>query len=518
MAAWFPESFQSMSSASRPSQEHSDPSKPADTTDTSLEEVDTLLKQGGAAVHRLIFHPPQLEPPDVQAPPVLVDRTRNALSAAVLSCLQIQPQTVILHVYDLNNGVVQANAVGAFGVGMGGAFHVGTEVYGGEWAYGTRGVSCDPPRLLTSHKYNCSVIVGTTELDRLTTSEVLSSLVQQWSGLDYDTLGHNCCAFAAELCAQLGVGPMPPWVDRFSRLLHGGRKAGQDVGKKAAAITQEASRLAQSVPTHVQPHMDYAAQMGKQVLEASKSLWQQADQHAQTMLTRFWTRDGDEAASPEMAPAASFDPDFPQPLNLAGAQADLSRLPLPATASFDVGPTAAPLSQLQQQHLHPPVSRAAELVHPSASRGPPEIQSLDAHPARSAMGRAGPAHHPSSAPSAWEVYEVARQTSRTSSTASQSLSQVTPWGGEHPGGATGPRGGSQSFAPMQQPGWPPGQAAGPGRGSGTATLPPQKPSFRLQSVRHGQGGRLELAPTAAAAMNDRSRHLRPGVVGIAGTE
>ena len=39
---------------------------------------------------------------------------------------------------------------------IGGAFHSGVEVFGNEWSYGKRGVTCQPPRAAEDHVYRCS--------------------------------------------------------------------------------------------------------------------------------------------------------------------------------------------------------------------------------------------------------------------------------------------------------------------------------------------------------------------------
>jgi len=256
------------------------------------DEVDVLRKLGDMAVQQAVAFPPKLEECDSQAEVFYVDGTRNALSQAVLSCLQVRPNTVVLHVYDLNEGLVQANAVGVFQVGMGGAFHIGTEVYGGEWSYGVLGVTVDTPRLTTAHAYKCSVIAGCTDLDQVAVAELLKDLVKTWRSQDYDVIGHNCCGFASEFCNRLAVGPMPPWIDRLSRLLHGGRSAGEDVSKKAAAFTAEASRFALALPGKVQPHVERAAMLGMEMFDASRGVWEQADQQAQSILANLWAGTG----------------------------------------------------------------------------------------------------------------------------------------------------------------------------------------------------------------------------------
>eukprot|EP00441_Pelagodinium_beii_P041272 CAMPEP_0197638918 /NCGR_PEP_ID=MMETSP1338-20131121/13700_1 /TAXON_ID=43686 ORGANISM="Pelagodinium beii, Strain RCC1491" /NCGR_SAMPLE_ID=MMETSP1338 /ASSEMBLY_ACC=CAM_ASM_000754 /LENGTH=644 /DNA_ID=CAMNT_0043211579 /DNA_START=3 /DNA_END=1938 /DNA_ORIENTATION=+ len=143
---------------------------------------------------------------------------------------QVTPRTVLLHVYDLE-AFEDANNALAFmidEVTLGGAFHAGVEVFGGEWSYGKCGVKSDAPRTAEGHTYRCSIPLGDTKLPVEQVAQILLALCQSWRGGEYDLLSRNCCSFAAEFCKQLGVGEcFPAWVDRFARLLVNGRTAGQ---------------------------------------------------------------------------------------------------------------------------------------------------------------------------------------------------------------------------------------------------------------------------------------------------
>lgn len=101
---------------------------------------------------------------------------------------QIEPRTVILHVYDLDE-FKGANNVLAFSIDavtLGGAFHAGVEVYGGEWSYGTRGVTCEAPRCAEGHVYRCSIPLGETKMDPTQVADALVTLCQTWRGAGYD--------------------------------------------------------------------------------------------------------------------------------------------------------------------------------------------------------------------------------------------------------------------------------------------------------------------------------------------
>jgi hypothetical protein len=165
-----------------------------------------------------------LDPDVPQVDQILLDVERQEIVDS-----QLSPATVILHIYDVNALLTSANNVLSFSIG--GAFHTGLEAFGSEWSYGCGGVSCEPPRT-ADHIYRCSMILGQTTLIQWVTE--LHNMCQIWIGSDYDMLsGHNCNGFVAELCRRLDIGPIPHWVDRFSRIAHQGRKGSASIFRAA---------------------------------------------------------------------------------------------------------------------------------------------------------------------------------------------------------------------------------------------------------------------------------------------
>mmetsp|Transcript_13474 Transcript_13474/g.29722 ORF Transcript_13474/g.29722 Transcript_13474/m.29722 type:complete len:385 (-) Transcript_13474:152-1306(-) len=128
---------------------------------------------------------------------------------------------VSLNVYDLS----KSSLVGfwnrtAAGLGVGGAFHVGVEIFDQEWSYGWTqtgsGIACCPPYRHPNHVFLVSVPLGQICCSRL---ELLSALrsMGSWSGTDYNVIHHNCIHFAEALVDHLGVGPLPRWVATLSK-------------------------------------------------------------------------------------------------------------------------------------------------------------------------------------------------------------------------------------------------------------------------------------------------------------
>lgn len=105
---------------------------------------------------------------------------------------------------------------------IGGALHAGVEVFGKEWSYcGGRGpgtgVVADEPRGNRQHVFRESVLLGETMLSKDQVTFLIDGLLEEWRAEDYHWLHRNCLNFANELCALLGVGRLPPWVDRLAR-------------------------------------------------------------------------------------------------------------------------------------------------------------------------------------------------------------------------------------------------------------------------------------------------------------
>ncbi|OLP95096.1 hypothetical protein AK812_SmicGene22815 [Symbiodinium microadriaticum] len=101
-----------------------------------------------------------------------------------------------VHVYNLTEGFVKANSLLSVATrGSVGAFHVGVEVFGGEWSYGLYGVSVSPPRQQTRHVYKCSVLLGETELNEVQFAAVLRSAFQVGTLASADPCPPNAAPF-----------------------------------------------------------------------------------------------------------------------------------------------------------------------------------------------------------------------------------------------------------------------------------------------------------------------------------
>lgn len=136
---------------------------------------------------------------------------------------------VLLHVYDVSQeeSIQKLNRVLAHKdspLKLGGVFHAGVEVNGLEWSFGfsaseTRpGVSCVEPKTHPQHHYRQTVNMLRTPMSAEEIAAVISDLIEEYPGDDYDLLRRNCCHFADDFCRRIGVGGIPGWVHRLARL------------------------------------------------------------------------------------------------------------------------------------------------------------------------------------------------------------------------------------------------------------------------------------------------------------
>lgn len=150
---------------------------------------------------------------------------------------------VLLHVYDvsLDYGVQKLNGLLAnmdSPLKLGGAFHAGVEVNSLEWCFGhspsesKSGIGCVVPRSNPQHHFRQTVQLGHTTLSPEEIAEVVSELIEEYPGTDYNILRRNCCHFADDFCQRLGVGQIPGWVHRLAR-----------VGTLGASMVQSAQNI-----------------------------------------------------------------------------------------------------------------------------------------------------------------------------------------------------------------------------------------------------------------------------------
>merc|ERR1712217_375569 len=136
---------------------------------------------------------------------------------------------VKLHIYDVSQeeSVQKINKILAHKrapLKLGGIFHAAVEINGLEWSYGflpsdtKSGITCYEPKKDPQHHYRQTVTLKRIKVAPEDIPTIISNLVEEYPGGDYDLLRRNCCHFADDFCKRLGVGGIPGWVHRLARL------------------------------------------------------------------------------------------------------------------------------------------------------------------------------------------------------------------------------------------------------------------------------------------------------------
>ena len=173
-------------------------------------------------------------------------RTSNAIRLHVYDLFP-QDAVAIMDLFSLGCTVPVGKIFTAVNDGLyalgSGAYHVGVEVNGVEFAYGANQVpglsgifTCEPMRN-PQYRYRTTVDLGereTTAAIASATAEregekevdadaprprfvdghrVIQSMAREYPGTGYDLLRRNCCTFARDACLRLGVeeDEIPPW-------------------------------------------------------------------------------------------------------------------------------------------------------------------------------------------------------------------------------------------------------------------------------------------------------------------
>ncbi|CAD7950509.1 unnamed protein product [Amoebophrya sp. A120] len=232
---------------------------------------------------------------------------------------------VFLHIYHVTNRkeVKQFNdLIGKLTTDTIGAYHIGVEVYGREWAYGGN-ADVDPtqtgvfecaPGQCDNHEYReryqmpQSTAFSSDQVMQL----LRDTLMPEWLGKDYDLLRKNCCTFANAFCVALGVGEIPASYNKLARfgakvestgrkMKEGAEKAGQVVKTKAQEF-DETFRISEKVLDPVGEKVKAGADSVKQKMKEIDENYEvkervsQAGAKVQEGIATGWTRLSERAA------------------------------------------------------------------------------------------------------------------------------------------------------------------------------------------------------------------------------
>ena len=155
---------------------------------------------------------------------------------AISSAFLHRYRQVVLRVYDVTGSLEGYQQTMVYTINqlarpwLGGAYHVGVEIFGVEYAFGQVGVYGHLPRKeVMNHHFRESLLLpcgehegrarnSTCTLSKASLAKLLyTDMAKEWKGSSYDLIHRNCCHFADDLCEKIGVGKIPRWINRVAR-------------------------------------------------------------------------------------------------------------------------------------------------------------------------------------------------------------------------------------------------------------------------------------------------------------
>mmetsp|Transcript_142977 Transcript_142977/g.347323 ORF Transcript_142977/g.347323 Transcript_142977/m.347323 type:complete len:215 (-) Transcript_142977:60-704(-) len=125
---------------------------------------------------------------------------------------------VALSIYDLRGTWALNHATRLAGIG--GAYHVGVEVYRLEWSYGWTpqgtGVYVGQVGQSWQGPLGERVPLGRTALSADEVMAILKEMRSKWMGPGYHPLRHNCGHFSVEFAKRLQVQDAPAWLNTLA--------------------------------------------------------------------------------------------------------------------------------------------------------------------------------------------------------------------------------------------------------------------------------------------------------------
>lgn len=131
---------------------------------------------------------------------------------------------VLLHIYEVGelSPGIQKMLTTVLGRS---ALHVGVEIFGEEWSFGSTSApnsksgiqSSRFPKMHLCHRYKETLSLGSTQMSFHQVRTLLNELDSDWLANEYHPLRRNCVNFAEELCQRLGVEQPPSYIGALSR-------------------------------------------------------------------------------------------------------------------------------------------------------------------------------------------------------------------------------------------------------------------------------------------------------------
>lgn len=125
---------------------------------------------------------------------------------------------VALSVYELH-GTSALNFVTS-SAGIGGAYHVGVEVYGLEWSFGGADLGTGIYMVHVGESslgnFHSRIPLGKTRKTPEQVLDILAEFRRTWRGNEYHLLARNCAHFSVAFSTRLGFRNQPDWINAFA--------------------------------------------------------------------------------------------------------------------------------------------------------------------------------------------------------------------------------------------------------------------------------------------------------------
>ena len=121
---------------------------------------------------------------------------------------------VVLHLYDLSQGMARAMSMGIIGKQLDGIWHSGIAVFGIEYFYGG-GICAAPAGRAIPHLNYQEISLGETAKSQIELETFLQSINHRFTQATYSLLRHNCNNFANEVAVFLTGKGIPEHIIRL---------------------------------------------------------------------------------------------------------------------------------------------------------------------------------------------------------------------------------------------------------------------------------------------------------------
>ncbi|CAK0891410.1 unnamed protein product [Prorocentrum cordatum] len=228
---------------------------------------------------------------------------RRRASAASKSAGPPPWAEVALSVYELH-GTSSLSGLTRL-AGLGGAYHVGVEVFWLEWSFGW---SAEGPGVYPVHVGQSTlgtfverVPLGRTPCSPQEVIEILKDFRKTWGGVSYHLLRRNCAHFSVEFARRLRVSDAPEWINSLASVGDAlVQRLGADRAEEAAdaASPPEELRVAPQVARFNEGRLkEYARQGDEQAIR--ELVWRQSQRPSLQSAERPVTEEEEEAEEEE---------------------------------------------------------------------------------------------------------------------------------------------------------------------------------------------------------------------------